>query len=285
MLARAMYHATPLHASTHLHVKFRLDPKKLETLSRKAGLGDASVVVQALGNDATVAAGAMLRADATIYPASMIKLPVAMVLAGLCEARAYAWSDDAAVTAANLTANDAPSPFVSGYVASLGELAGAMLAKSDNVATNVLIDVLGRDTITRACGSLGLTQTAVARKLSGALPLIADPEATGRNAHPASDAARLLQLLARDAARKANVVWDALSAQIWNDKLSRGLEPGDLFAHKTGDTDDVSHDGGILTLPGGRRFIVVVYTTLGSSPDVDARFAAFMAALRPHLDS
>ena len=187
------------------------------------------------------------------------------------------------VDLANMTVNDAPSPFVPGYAAELVELARAMLSASDNVATNVLIDVLGRETLTAACTSLGLAGTAVCRKLSGALPLIDDPAATGRNRHPAADAAALFRRIAADQRRRPSWVHDALLAQVWNDKLSRGLEPGDRFAHKTGDTDDVSHDGGILTLAGGARYVVVVYTELPSSPAVDARFAAFMAALRPHL--
>jgi beta-lactamase class A len=66
-------------------------------------------------------------------------------------------------------------------------------------------------------------------------------------------------------------------------KLSRGLEPGDAFAHKTGDTDEVSHDAGILMLNDGSRWVVVVYTELPSSDEHDARFATFMRSLRPYL--
>ncbi len=66
--------------------------------------------------------------------------------------------------------------------------------------------------------------------------------------------------------------------------MPRGLREGDRFAHKTGDTDEVSHDGGILTLANGRRFVLVVYTALPSSPEADARLAAFARALRPQLD-
>ena len=66
-------------------------------------------------------------------------------------------------------------------------------------------------------------------------------------------------------------------------KLSRGLEPGDRFAHKTGDTDEVAHDGGILTLPGGARWVIVVYTELAGGDEADARFGGFMSALRPSL--
>ncbi len=259
-----------------------IETESVDALARHAGLDEASIVIEPA---CAPGAGIRLRADAAIYPASMIKLPIAMVLAAFCDARAYAWTDDVVVDDGCVTTNDAPSPFESGYRAKLGEAMHAMLAASDNVATNVLIDVLGRETLTAACVSFGLAATAIRRKLSGSLPLIDDPAATGRNAHPAADVAQLLHTLARDTGpgTRSNRVHDALAAQIWNDKLSRGLAPGDTFVHKTGDTDEVSHDGGILMLPGGRRFVVVVYTPLPSSPDTDARHAAFMRALRPHL--
>ncbi|GAC1476180.1 MAG: serine hydrolase [Vulcanimicrobiaceae bacterium] len=249
----------------------------------QAGLGTASAIVDALDRPAAIAS---VRPDADIYPASMIKFPIAMVLAGLCEANAYAWTDEATVDASCVTTNDAPSPFVCGYRADLATYARAMLASSDNVATNVLIDVLGRETITAACAAFGLRATAVHYRLSGSLPLIDDPAATGRNRHSAADAAALLGMLARRTGpgMPPDHVYDALAAQVWNDKLARGLQPGDEFAHKTGDTDEVSHDGGILTLPGGRRFVVVVYTPLPSCPDTDDRLADFMRALRPTLD-
>jgi len=268
-------------ASTRLHIA-ALQASELAELALVAGLGAASIVLEPLDDEASVLA---LRPNAPIYPASMIKLPIGVVLAASCEARAHAWTDKVTVDSSNVTSNDAPSPFVAGYTAELGAYAHAMLSASDNVATNVLIDVLGREAITAACAALGLQATAVRRKLSGSLPLLDDPAATGRNSHPAADAAALLRVLARDPARAAQPhrVYDALATQIWNGKLSRGLMPGDAFAHKTGDTDEVSHDGGILTLRSGRRFVVVVYTELPSTPQTDACHAAFMRALRPYL--
>jgi beta-lactamase class A len=262
------------------------DSPVLRELASRAALGEASLVVEALDPRGAPLWSAALAAERRLYPASMIKLPIAMTLAALCEAGAYRLEDGVEVTPENLTTNDAPSPFVAGYRAELGQLARAMLSASDNVATNVLIDVLGRETIGAACGALGLRDTAVRRKLSGSLPLIDDPAATGRNTHPAADAAALLRLLAGPAwsRRPGSWVYDALLAQIWNDKLPRGWAPGDVFAHKTGDTDEVSHDGGILTARDGRRFIVVAYTNLPSTPDTDARLAEFAALLRPLLD-
>jgi len=257
----------------------------LRTIAAGAQLAKPSIVVEELGPAGEPLWSATLDPEQPLYPASMIKVPIALALATQCEEGTHGLDDTVTVDPSNLTFNDAPSPFVAGYEASLRELAHAMLAKSDNVATNVLIDVLGRETIGRVGRALGLTQTAVRRKLSGALPLIADPAATGRNAHPAADAAAAFRLLASEPWRRRTAGWlyDALLGQVWNDKLSRGWEPCDTFAHKTGETDEVSHDGGILTLAGGRRFVVVVYTAMGSTPAADGRMAEFAARLRPLL--
>jgi beta-lactamase class A len=258
--------------------------EELAAFARDAGLAEPALVVTALHGSANAPAWTCtLDAERPHSPASMIKVPIAVGLAAACAAGTLSLRDTTAVAEANLTTNDVPSPFVAGGVFSLGALAHAMLAASDNTATNVLIDVVGRGAIDAACRDLGLTATAVRRKLSGSLPLIGDPEATGRNAHPAGDAARLFVRLARPDAPR--FILNALAAQVWNDKLSRGFRPGDRFAHKTGETDDVSHDGGILTLADGRRFVVVAYTALPASPDHDARFAAFAAALRARLDA
>jgi beta-lactamase class A len=265
-----------------LHSIRMIDQGHLQELSEAAGLAGPSIVLEALdGAPERVA----LDPDRETYPASMIKLPIAVALAERCAAGANRWGDPAVVSTANLTTNDAPSAFVAGYETTLADLMRAMIEKSDNVATNVLIDVLGRDTIAGSCAAFGLRATAVRRKLSGSLPLIDDPQATGRNALPASDAARLFRGIAHGGVGSQRFVLAALEAQQWNDKLSRGLRPGDRFAHKTGDTDEVSHDGGILTLESGRRFVLAVFTSLPSGPESDGRFAAFARALRPYLDA
>ncbi len=282
VLACKSYHAGVPNASTRLHL---ISEGDLRAIATGARLAQPSIVVEELGPAGDRLWSAALDADRPLYPASMIKVPIALALATLCDAGAHRLDDTVTIDSANLTFNDAPSPFVAGSEASLRDLARAMLAKSDNVATNVLIDVLGRETIGRANRDLGLAQTAVRRKLSGALPLIADPGATGRNAHPAADAAAAFRLIASEPWRNGTGAWlyDALFGQVWNDKLSRGWQPGDTFAHKTGETDEVCHDGGILTLAGGRRFIVVVYTAMASTAAADGRLAEFAARLRPLL--
>lgn len=266
-------------ASSYLHNSLQ-HRTAITQLVQDCGLGDASIVVRSPSEGFSLVD---LAGERYIYPASMIKTPMAIVLAREVAAGSRRLDDEVVVAAENLTPNDAPSPFIAGYRARLGELGRAMLTFSDNVATNVLIDVLGREALTAACHGLRLSHTAVHRKFSGNLPLIDDPQASGRNSHPAGDAARAFELIAADARGALGWVYEALRAQHFNGKLSRGWDASDTFAHKTGDTDEVSHDGGILTLADGRSFIVVVYTQAESDPQTDAAFADFARGLRPLL--
>lgn len=221
-----------------------------------------------------------------LYPASMLKTPLAVAVYSLVQAGELRLADTFEVTAANMTANDKPSPLVPGYRAALTELIELMITRSDNVATNMLYDIAGRERATAIVQrEFGLTSTAFRRKLSGSLPLIHDPEwdGTHRNTHPASDAAKLYELIARDRVPFARALRETLDRQEWNNKLSGGLASQDRFAHKTGDTDEVTHDGGILYTEQGASYVIVVYTGMESTDENNARFAPFMRALRAHL--
>jgi beta-lactamase class A len=252
----------------------------LRALAGAAGLGEPVVHVHSLAP-----AGPRWAVDdgRWIYPASVIKLPLAVAVAAAIEAGRLGWATPVTVDPRNMTVNDTPSPMAPGYVSSVEELVTLMLQRSDNVATNVLYDVLGRERASADIQALGYPQTFFRRKLSGAVPLIDDPEATGRNSHPAREAALLLAAIAEDRVPGAAALRAILAASWWDVKLTRGLEPGDTFAHKTGDTDEVAHDVGILSLADGARWTIAVYTELGSSDEHDLRFAAFMRALRPYL--
>jgi beta-lactamase class A len=260
----------------------RLDTNALTAAAAEAGLEAASIVVRPLAAGAT----AELDPMRPLYPASMIKVPlVAAVLFEIAGGR-FTGSDPVVVDAANMTANDAASPLGPGYRSSLNELMHLAISRSDNVATNQLFDAVGRERATGiARERFGLAGTCFARKLSGSDPLIADLQWDGktRNAHPASDAARLFAAVARGEVPLADRLREMLAAQAWNEKLSGGLLPGDRFLHKTGDTSDVTHDGGILIDARGERWVVVAYTGLASTDEHNARFAPFMRRIRPLL--
>jgi len=249
----------------------------------RVGLAPVSVVISRLDRPATRVA---IDAARYLYPASMIKTPLALAAFELVAERVINLDETYAVTAANMTANDKDSPLVPGYVATLQQLIELMLTLSDNVATNVLFDALGRERATAIVQQqFGLANTSFHRKVSGSEPLIVDPgwDKVHRNSHNAEDAAKLFELIARDEVPFARLFRSILERQHWNNKLPAGLYPGDRFAHKTGDTDDVTHDGGILDTQEGASYALVVYTGMVSNDANNAKFGPFMSSIRPYL--
>ena len=228
-------------------------------------------------------------ADAGIYPASVIKVPIMVEAFRQYEDGSLRPGDRVIVSAANQTATSGPAPFVPGYDASLAELVELMITHSDNVATNQLMDVLRRERVTQSMQELGLPTFLLGRKLSGSEPLIEDPEMVGRNRLPVAEIARLLLLIATDSVPGAPEQRDILALCVHDEKLVPGLAPGDRFMHKTGETHEVSHDAGILATAGGRNFIVVLHTQVTPTADEsDAAHAnpfmtAWMRWLRDRL--
>jgi beta-lactamase class A len=256
-----------------------IDAAELALLIEDTGLPGAVVYLAALWPERKRVA---LDDGRWIYPASMIKTPLAVAAAMAVSRRELTFEDRVRVSPDNMTENEGPSPLEPGMAVTVGQLVGLMLQHSDNVATNVLFDVLDRERATAELANLGLRETAFRRKLSGDT-LIDDPDATGRNSHPAREAADLFERIAQQRLPYAEALERMLAAQYWNNKLSLGLDEGDRFAHKTGETSATSHDGGILELASGHRYVIVVYTELASEEATDAKFGAFMRALRPHL--
>lgn len=259
-----------------------LTAQRLGALAHYHGLEPGSLVLRPVDGGWEAA----VRPDSGLYPASMIKTPLAAAVLALAANGVLSVGERVEVTPANVTFNDAPSPLVPGYRARIDELCDLAISRSDNVATNMLFDVAGRERATRIVRErFGLNGTAFYRKLSGSDPLIDDPGWDGehRNAHPAGDAAKLFEQIALDRVPYSDVLRGALARQYWNDKLSKGLRTGDAFAHKTGDTSDATHDGGILATAEGRVYVIVVYTGLSSTDAHNARFGPFMKALRELL--
>ncbi|PZR57812.1 MAG: hypothetical protein DLM50_05125 [Candidatus Meridianibacter frigidus] len=255
----------------------------LEQAARACGLSPLSAVLTPLdGSPEPV----QIDPKRSFYPASMLKVPLAAAALSLVQAGELSLRERVEVTPQNMTANDAESPLVPGYRGELAVIIERAITHSDNVATNLLFDICGRERATGiARNAFGLQSTAFHRKLSGAEPLIADPGWDGRhrNQHSCGDCARLLTMIARHGIPHARLLLKFLGRQHFNDKLSEGLQHGDVFAHKTGDTEEVTHDGGILTTAQGRRYVLVVYTGLRSTKENNARFAPFMRAIRGYL--
>ena len=258
---------------------------RLREFAQTAGLEPHAIVVKSLGAPGARTLNVQIEPSRYLYPASMLKVPLSVAALTLVEDGRLHLEQRFHVTHDNMTANDKPSPLIPGYVATLRQIIELAITISDNVATNMLFDICDRQRASTIVQErYGLAQTEFHRKLSGSEPLIADPEWDGvnRNKHSAGDAALLFELIARDAVPYASLLRDILAMQQFNDKLSAGLREGDVFLHKTGDTDEVTHDGGILQTAQG-AYVVVVYTGLQSSDEHNARFGPLMRALRKFL--
>ncbi len=272
-----------MDAPGRTHVKMLTDEALGRALSA-AGLSPHAAVVKRL--DPAAGPSIAVDADRYFYPASMLKTPLAAAALHLVAAGELALEQSFEVTQGCMTSNDAESPFQTGFRGRLSLIIERAITHSDNVATNMLYDICGRERATAiARDTFGLADTAFYRKLSGSEPLIVDPlwDGTHRNRHSARDAARMFELIATDGVAYASLLRETLARQTFNNKLNAGLLPSDRFAHKTGDTDEVTHDGGIITLAGGARYVIVVYTGLESTDEHNARFAEFMKSARAGL--
>ena len=272
-----------------LAIRFHEDAALTATIVeafRSTGLLDAGYAFVADLSSMTCGA---FRAAEPIYPASVIKVPIMAEAFHRFDAGDLSPDDRVTIAGKNLTPTDEPTPFVSGYVATAGEMVERMITHSDNVATNQLIDVLRRERVTAFMRALGLESSFLGRKLSGAEPFVEDEEMTGRNRLPPDEIGRLLALIALDLVPGASEQRAILGRCVDGGKLAAGLCGGDRFMHKTGETSDTNHDAGILFTSSGARYVIVLYTTSDRSADPspasrsNAAMAMWMRRVRQEL--
>ncbi|MFB4299223.1 serine hydrolase [Actinomadura sp. NTSP31] len=151
---------------------------------------------------------------------------------------------------------------------SVRDLVTLMIIVSDNTATNLLIDLVGRDAVNAWCAGRGLHGTVLARVMMDA----AARERGEENLTTPADVAALLTGLVRGellGEEGTAFALDVLARQQVNDRLPRHLPPGVTLAHKTGELASVCHDAGIV-LAKGREPIILVAMTEGIDSEHEA---------------
>jgi beta-lactamase class A len=149
---------------------------------------------------------------------------------------------------------------------SLEDLATLMIILSDNMATNILIDLLGMEAINRTATELGLHKTVLQRKMM-------DGEAKARgldNFTSPEDMAHLLwhYMESPDLSESSRkIMLNILLRQQCNNKLPLRMPLGAPLAHKTGDLPGTEHDVGILLLPKQPIILVVMTKDLSRNQD------------------
>ena len=142
-----------------------------------------------------------------------------------------------------------------GVQLSIGDLARYMIAESDNVAANMLIDLVGMDAVNGEAANLGLAQTKLQRRMM-------DEGAAAQgleNLMSANDVAAVLASIAGGTFYSKDLsalALEFLEAQSDASGLLAGLPEGTTFAHKTGTLANVQNDGGIVE--GDSPYVLVV---------------------------
>jgi beta-lactamase class A len=143
------------------------------------------------------------------------------------------------------------------------DLLVAMIDDSDNTATNMLIRLVGRQSINRTMAGLGLTQTRLADSIRS------DGDIRGLRTS-ADDMLELLTMIAAKQVideRSCDAMLRILAGQRHNDLLPEPLPKDVVVAHKTGTLHDTLNDVGIVELSHAPYVICVFATHLDDLDD------------------
>lgn len=197
--------------------------------------------------DTATGAELSVRADLPVEAASVIKVPIMAEAFRQREAGLLDFAAPVTVPAgARLPSCGALTYLHENITVQVGDLVTLMIILSDNTATNLLIDLLGKDNINAMIASLGLTGTVLNRKLF--MPELA--RLGVKNYVSAGDMGRLMAMLLA-----GEVVSPAASAEmlaiLGNQRLNGKMpfylhSKGIKCAHKTGEDDGVTHDVGVI---------------------------------------
>ena len=157
-----------------------------------------------------------------------------------------------------------------------------MITASSNLATNVLLRLVGAEQVTRTMHAYGAEGLQVRRGVE-------DQNAHRQGHDNETTAHDLLVIFERIARRRAvsetaaNEMIDLLEQQKHNDMIPARLPDSVTVAHKTGWITGVRHDGGIVVVPDGPTYVLVLLSQ--NLSEADAVIEAFAQVSRTIFDA
>jgi beta-lactamase class A len=242
-----------------------------ERIRDTARQSDAKAIAVAV-HDVESGAELSYEADRWFHAASTIKVAILLAVYGEIDRGQLAPQSRLHVRNRFLSAYDG-SPFrvladrdadstvheAIGKTMRVSELALHMIATSSNLATNLLLDLIGLETVHRTIDRFGLTGLDVRRGVE-------DEKAFEHgivNRVTASGLVGLLRLIAEERAYGAELsrqMLDILHQQEFKKGIPARLPRDVRVAHKTGDISTVAHDAGVVYAPGRKPYVVAILT-------------------------
>ena len=157
----------------------------------------------------------------------------------------------------------------------VSELADAMITTSSNLATNLLLDLVGLDILQQTLDGFGLDGVDLRRGVEDELAF----EHGINNRVTARGLVGLLRLIGEERAFSpalSRAMVDILHAQAFKSGIPAGLPRSAKVAHKTGEISTIAHDAGLVYLPDRRPYALAVLTEW--EPSTTGRSATIAAA-------
>jgi beta-lactamase class A len=155
--------------------------------------------------------------------------------------------------------SDGPTMALLGKSASLEFLVREMIVRSSNLATNLVLSLVGPAAVQTFTDALGAPTVKVRR-------CVEDSKAYEKGLNNQTDAAGMATVMVAavrtpklSASSRARA-WEILTEQVFNDQIPAGLHPqsGAVVGHKTGSISSVQHDAAVVRLPDGREYVLVI---------------------------
>jgi beta-lactamase class A len=141
-----------------------------------------------------------------------------------------------------------------------------MITHSSNLAANILIDMVDAKNVTASMRQLGAMKIEVLRGVED----IKAFESGMSNTTTARDLQIIMESLAKKTAgseESCNEMLDILLQQSFNEIIPAKLPKSTEVAHKTGSITGVQHDSGIVYLPDGTVYIIVLLSKELENPN------------------
>lgn len=142
----------------------------------------------------------------------------------------------------------------------LRKLVHEMITISSNLATNIIIDLIGAHNVQKTIDKIGVKNMKVLRGVE-------DIKAFDQGLNNVTTAYDLMLLFENIASGKivseqsCREMTEILLDQKFNDMIPAGLPAGTKVAHKTGSITGIQHDSGFIILPDGRKYVLVILWT------------------------